>query len=158
MSLDLYHKKRNFTKTVEPFGQEEKTDSALLHFVVQEHHARRLHYDFRLEMAGVLKSWTVPKIPPLKSTEKRLAIQVEDHPFDYLNFEGEIATGNYGAGTVKIWDQGTYEADKPLNQLEQGKLVFNLKGKKMKGYYTLLKTSNADQENHWLILKNKDKK
>jgi DNA ligase D-like protein (predicted 3'-phosphoesterase) len=117
-------------------------------FVVQEHHARNLHWDFRLEMDGVLKSWAVPKEPPLDNDVKRLAVAVDDHDLDYADFEGEIPEGRYGAGTVKIWDSGKYEM---INR-KDSKMVFNLNGKKMKGEYVLLKFAKAGPKN-WLLFK-----
>ncbi|MBU0461921.1 MAG: 3'-phosphoesterase [Nanoarchaeota archaeon] len=117
-------------------------------FVVHEHHATHLHWDFRLEMGGVLKSWAVPKEPPLKEGIKRLAIQVADHPLSYARFEGEIDEGSYGAGKVKIWDSGTYR----LLDEKDHKLVFELKGKKLKGEYVLLKFKKAG-EKEWLFFK-----
>lgn len=114
-------------------------------FVVQEHHARHLHWDFRLEKDGTLKSWAVPKGPPEKKLVKRLAIQVEDHDLDYIDFEGEIAEGEYGAGSVKIWDSGTYklESESPKS------IVFELKGKRLKGKHSLLHL----KEKQWLLIK-----
>jgi len=119
-------------------------------FVIQEHHASHLHWDFRLEMLGVLKSWAIPKEPPTKKEIKRLAIQVDDHSLNYAKFEGEIEEG-YGKGTVKIWDHGTYE----LIEKSDKKIVFKLNGKKLNGEYVLLKMnfSNDKKKNHWLFFK-----
>ncbi len=166
MALSEYKKKRTFSDTPEPEGG--KPGKANLQFVIQKHDASHLHYDFRLEMEGVLKSWAVPKGPSTDPEVKRLAMMVEDHPFDYKNFEGIIPEGNYGAGSVIVWDEGTYEPvegdaktkkDKEkelLKQLKAGKLKFVLKGKKVKGEYALIK-SYGKQENAWLLMKLKDK-
>ncbi|RLG21084.1 ATP-dependent DNA ligase [Candidatus Micrarchaeota archaeon] len=117
-------------------------------FVVQEHHASHLHWDFRLEMEGVLKSWAIPKEPPLEPGIKRLAIEVEDHSLDYADFEGSIEEGHYGAGEVRIWDKGSYE----LESKKSNKIVFILHGKRMKGRYTLLKFDKGG-EKAWLLFK-----
>ena len=117
-------------------------------FVIQEHKATHLHYDFRLELDGVLKSWAVPKEPPKKEGTKRLAVQVEDHDLSYINFEGIIPEGQYGAGTVKIWDKGTFK----LIERTDKKLEFELKGKKLKGLYELVRFKKAG-ENDWLLFK-----
>jgi len=117
-------------------------------YVIQEHRARQLHWDLRLEMGGVLKSWAVPKEPPSKKGIKRLAIPVEDHPLDYANFTGSIPEGQYGAGTVMVWDKGTYE----LISMSENKIVFNLNGDKLKGVYCLIKTKYQEKEN-WLFFK-----
>lgn len=168
MSLSLYKKKRSFTKTPEPSGKKKSSSAEGLHFVVQKHDASRLHYDFRLEMEGVLKSWAVPKGPSLNPEEKRLAMMVEDHPFDYRSFEGIIPEGNYGAGTVIVWDEGTYEPLEPveskireqeqelLKQLKQGNLKFKLNGKKLRGEFALVHIKSGEK-NAWLLIKKKDK-
>ncbi len=164
MSLALYKKKRSFNETPEPVGG--KGTAKELRFVIQKHAASRLHYDFRLEMDGVLKSWAVPKGPSLNPVDKRLAMMVEDHPYDYRNFEGIIPEGNYGAGTVIVWDEGTYEpleaADKIsqeknlLKQLKAGSLKFKMNGKKLKGEFALVKLKKAE-DNAWLLIKHRDK-
>lgn len=164
MSLKKYREKRNFNRTPEPQGGRAEREG--LRFVIQKHDASRLHYDFRLEMKGTLKSWAVPKGPSLNPADKRLAMMVEDHPLDYRNFEGIIPEG-YGAGTVIIWDEGVYEPlefpgtkaeqeKELLRQLKSGKLKVLLKGKKLKGYYTLVK-SGGRGENGWLLIKGNDK-
>ena len=162
MSLKLYHKKRNFSKTREPKGRERKGSGSS--FVVQEHHATRLHFDFRMEMDGVMKSWAVPKGPSMNSNDKRLAVMVEDHPIEYSSFQGAIPEGEYGAGEVRKWDSGTYEpiGDQPIEeQLANGKLTFILKGKKLKGEFHMVEMKghragdSADDKN-WLLFKHKD--
>ena len=148
MSLIGYQRKREFNKTSEPRGKVEKTN--FFRFVVQKHRARNLHYDFRLEIEGVLKSWAVPKGVPEEIGIKRLAVQVEDHPVDYINFSGIIPEGEYGAGTVEIWDKGRWEIVE--GSLGAGSLKFNLAGKKLKGQYVLVRFK--DKKN-WLIYKTK---
>lgn len=165
MSLTTYKKKRNFKRTPEPAGKEARSKSGLS-FVVQRHKASHLHYDFRLEMDGVLKSWAVPKGPSLNVGDKRLAMMVEDHPYDYKDFAGIIPEGNYGAGIVEIWDEGTYSdiensdkktAEKKLKAgLKAGSLKFVLHGKKLKGEFALVKLKGKDEKS-WLLLKHKDK-
>ncbi len=165
MALEKYKEKRSFDKTPEPSGG--KGRGSKLIFVIQKHAASRLHYDFRLEMGGVLKSWAVPKGPSMDPAIKHLAMMVEDHPYDYKDFEGIIPEGNYGAGTVIIWDQGTYEplektssrkeAEKMLlKELSAGSLKFSLYGKKLKGEFALVKTHGFG-ENSWLLIKHRDK-
>lgn len=165
MSLARYKQKRSFQQTPEPKGG--KATSEGLRFVIQKHDASHLHYDFRLEMDGVLKSWAVPKGPSTDPSVKRLAMMVEDHPYDYRNFEGIIPAGNYGAGTVIVWDEGTYEPIEPtkgkaaqqrllLKQLKSGSLKFILHGKKLKGEYALVLTRGRG-ENSWLLIKHRDK-
>ena len=164
MGLADYFRKRNFKKTPEPKGTARRS-TAKLSFVVQEHHASRLHYDFRLELDGVLKSWAVPKGPSLNPHEHHLAIHTEDHPFTYRKFEGVIPQGNYGAGNVIIWDEGWYEARKgdPANnqktlrsELKKGHLTFILHGKKLRGEFALIKLQHSDDENAWLLIKKGD--
>jgi bifunctional non-homologous end joining protein LigD len=166
MALKEYNKKRAFDQTPEPTGG--KSAAASLHFVVQKHDATRLHYDFRLEMEGVLKSWAVPKGPSLNPDDRRLAMMVEDHPFDYKDFEGQIPEGNYGAGTVIVWDEGVYESLEPqsskkkeekllLTQLKAGSLKVRLFGKKLKGEFALVHIKNNGKgDNAWLLIKHKD--
>ncbi|WP_300687510.1 DNA ligase D [Chryseobacterium sp.] len=166
MALEDYNKKRNFKETSEPEGKE-KASGKKLKFVIQRHAASRLHYDFRLEMEGVLKSWAVPKGPSLNPSDKRLAMMVEDHPYSYRTFEGSIPKGNYGAGEVEIWDEGTYEPIEKVNgktddlimraELHKQSLKFILHGKKLKGEFALVKIKNSKDENAWLLIKHKDK-
>lgn len=164
MSLVAYQKKRSFEKTPEPQGGLPTSDS--LKFVVQKHEASHLHYDFRLEMGGVLKSWAVPKGPSTNPKDKRLAMMVEDHPYDYRNFEGNIPEGQYGAGTVIVWDEGYYEPIESgkslkanektlLKQLKSGALKIRLFGKKLTGEFALVKT-NWKGDNSWLLIKHDD--
>lgn len=160
--LDDYHKKRDFAQTSEPKGTVAPKRKEL-RFVVQRHHASRLHYDFRLEMDGVLKSWAVPKGPSLNPADKRLAMMVEDHPYSYRTFEGEIPKGNYGYGTVTIFDEGSYtplegEGEKELlDGLKRGNLKVVLHGKRLRGEFALVKLKNGKEENAWLLIKHKDK-
>ena len=157
LSLAKYNKKRDFTKTHEPKGKlnRRSKDEKLKSFVVQKHDASRLHYDFRIESeSGALISWAVPKGPSMDPSKKRLAIKVEDHPLDYLNFEGVIPPGNYGAGTVIVWDIGTYGTkDNISKQLQNGKISLKLEGKKLRGGFTLIRTRS---QNQWLLIKAND--
>lgn len=163
MALTQYNKKRNFGKTAEPEGKVVHKKGKLI-FVVQKHHASHLHYDFRLEANGVLKSWAVPKGPSMNPEDKRLAMMVEDHPYDYKDFEGNIPEGNYGAGNVIVWDNGTYtpeneeekDPDKTIETaIRKGRLSIILKGKKLKGAFSLVKM-HGRQENAWMLIKKKD--
>jgi DNA ligase D-like protein (predicted 3'-phosphoesterase) len=148
MTLEQYKAKRKFSKTPEPKGKIKKTKGRI--FVIHKHDASHLHWDLRLEMNGVLKSWAVPKEPPRKKGIKRLAIQVEDHPISYAKFSGKIPEGLYGAGTVEIWDKGTYE----LIEKDSKKIELNIKGKKLKGKYVLIKTRYGNKpERSWLFFK-----
>jgi bifunctional non-homologous end joining protein LigD len=163
MSLIKYKQKRNFNESPEPVAG--KSSSKTLAFVVQRHKASRLHYDFRLELDGVLKSWAVPKGPSMNPQDKRLAMMVEDHPYDYKDFAGIIPSG-YGAGIVEIWDKGTYTAidaqsyedsvKKLRAGLKAGNMKFTLKGKKLKGEFALVKLKGKE-ENTWLLIKHRDK-
>ena len=159
--LKKYRTMRDFGVTSEPSGGKPK-QTKLPIFVIQKHQASHLHYDFRLEMEGVLKSWAVPKGPSYDPTVKRLAMMTEDHPYDYAAFEGVIPAGNYGGGNVIIWDQGTWEfiepGDDPVKALKSGKLTFRLNGKKMFGEWALVKIhgKTGSKGNEWLLLKHRD--
>jgi bifunctional non-homologous end joining protein LigD len=169
MPLDEYQAKRRFDATPEPTGGQ---GSGPLRFVIQKHDASRLHYDFRLEAGGVLKSWAVPKGPSTNPEDKHLAMMVEDHPYDYRTFEGTIPEGQYGAGTVIVWDEGTYEPlvwDKQTGEtqhldrdeqdqavreaIHKGHITFLLHGTKLRGEWALIKMQNSDEENAWLLVK-----
>lgn len=147
--LKEYNKKRKFDTTSEPEGNVKSSGKNI--FVVQKHDASRLHYDFRMEIGGVLKSWAVPKGPSLDYKVKRLAVMTEDHPLDYADFEGVIPEGEYGAGPVIVWDNGTYEGDMDL---AKGHVDFVLKGKKLKGEWSLVQLKGGK---NWLLIKKKDK-
>ena len=150
-SLKEYERKRDFKKTAEPSGKEAPVEKGH-RFVIQKHDASRLHYDFRLEMDGTLKSWAVPKGVPYKRGEKRLAVHVEDHPVSYIDFEGTIPAGQYGGGTVMVWDQGTFEplSKSPAKELAGGKLHVLLHGTKLDGEWYLVRLRDGDQ---WLLIK-----
>jgi bifunctional non-homologous end joining protein LigD len=160
VALTEYKRKRDFKKTAEPAGKSlPKKVKGASRFVIQKHAARRLHYDFRLEMEGVLKSWALPKGLPWKRGEKHLAVEVEDHPIEYEDFEGVIPEGQYGGGTVMVWDRGNYYVygEQPLKSLREGKLHLLLDGKKAKGEWTLVRIRGREGEkNQWLILKTGD--
>src|SRR5436189_312710 len=159
MSLSDYSRKRRFAKTPEPPPPPVDAPVSGNRFCVQRHSARRLHYDLRLELNGVLLSWAVPKGPTLDPEEKRLAVHVEDHPIAYGDFEGTIPAGNYGAGSVLLWDRGTYEllGDKSgPEQLARGDLKFRLHGEKLKGEFALVLMKGRGKGNEWLLLKKKD--
>jgi bifunctional non-homologous end joining protein LigD len=161
--LKKYRGMRDFGDTPEPSGRSKKLAKGPI-FVIQKHQASHLHYDFRLEMEGVLKSWAVPKGPSYDPTVRRLAMMTEDHPYDYAAFEGVIPAGNYGGGNVIIWDQGTWDfiepGDDPVKALKSGKLTFRLHGRKMFGEWALVKIrgkSGSDKGNEWLLLKHRDR-
>jgi bifunctional non-homologous end joining protein LigD len=160
--LKKYKQMRDFGDTPEPAGKTKKLAKGPI-FVIQKHQASHLHYDFRLEMEGVLKSWAVPKGPSYDPAVRRLAMMTEDHPYDYAAFEGVIPDGNYGAGNVIIWDQGRWEfiepGDDPVAALKSGKLTFRMHGKKMFGEWALVKIrgkGSSDKGNEWLLLKHRD--
>ena len=163
-SLERYRDKRDFSRTPEPSGSKARPRSAnggKLRFVVQMHRATRLHYDFRLEAGGVMASWAVPKGPTLVPGDRRLAMHVEDHPHDYRDFEGNIPQGEYGAGSVIVWDRGTYalaEGDDPAAEIAAGKIKFVLAGKKLRGEFTLVKIKSREDEHGdpWLLIKDRD--
>jgi len=163
MALTKYNSKRRFDETPEPKGEKNEGKGKLT-FVVQRHHASHLHYDFRLELDGVLKSWAVPKGPSMNPKDKRLAMMVEDHPLSYATFEGDIPAGNYGAGHVDVWDHGTYE---PIDEdsevitptifahsLHGGNIKFRMKGKLLKGDFALVNMKK--DEKTWLLIKHRD--
>ncbi|MEO8399019.1 MAG: DNA polymerase ligase N-terminal domain-containing protein [Ignavibacteriaceae bacterium] len=164
MTLKKYKEKRDFKKTSEPKA-EKKKGTKTLQFCVQKHAATNLHYDFRLELEGVLKSWAVPKGPSLNPKDKRLAMMVEDHPYDYRKFEGIIPKNEYGGGEVILWDEGNYSAINEIEKkkaekillegLKKGDLKFVLNGRKLKGEFVLIKMKNRG-ENQWLLIKHKD--
>src|SRR5947209_4436342 len=187
--LEEYKRKRRFDRTPEPSGAPEPApdkvqdkpspaarrtrlpkpkmpqlevrtgDEDGCAFVVQKHRATRLHYDFRLAIDGTLKSWAVPKGPSQSHADKRLAVQTEDHPLDYANFEGKIPEGNYGAGTVMVWDRGTFHLEgnlDALQQLEKGEIKFSLNGEKLRGSFVLVKLKQSEKGNEWLMIKHKD--
>jgi len=155
--LEDYNRKRKFRETSEPKGRLRDNSKSI--FVVQRHAARRLHFDFRLQVNGALASWAVPKGPPQEREEKRLAIHVEDHPIEYAKFEGDIPKGNYGAGHVDIWDQGTFEVEGPesaATQIEKGDLKFKLMGGRLNGRFALVKMRNSSRGNEWLFIRKSD--
>lgn len=155
MSLKKYQEKRDFMQTSEPQESKSKEDKAEFAYVIQRHHASHLHYDLRLEEEGVLKSWAIPKSPPEEIGVRRLAVQTEDHPLGYEDFEGVIPEGQYGAGKVEIWDRGGYL---PLETFPS-KRVMEIKGKKLQGRYCLIKLKVQDPEDkNWLFFKLKSKK
>ena len=157
MSLKQYRQKRSFKRTPEPSGS--KTVKPGHRFVVQKHAASHLHYDFRLEMGGTLKSWAVPKGPSLDPAQKRLAIQVEDHPIEYADFEGTIPQGEYGGGTVMVWDRGNWipENGDPEAAYRAGELKFTLEGQKLQGSWVLVRTDRSGTRTpQWLLIKHRD--
>jgi DNA ligase D-like protein (predicted 3'-phosphoesterase) len=145
MGLEEYSKMRNFKKTEEPEGKIKKGKDNI--YVIQKHDATHLHFDLRLEMEGVLKSWAIPKTPPTEKGVKRLAVATEDHPVDYADFEGEIPEGLYGAGKVEIWDKGDYKLEKK----DENKIIVQINGKKLKGRFCLIKFKG--QKKNWLFFK-----
>ncbi|MBO0887258.1 MAG: hypothetical protein J2O38_07650, partial [Acidimicrobiales bacterium] len=160
-TLETYRAKRDFAVTPEPAGAEKgRSGEGLRRFVVQRHRARRLHYDFRLEADGVLLSWAVPKGPTLDPSVRSLAVQVEDHPIEYRDFEGVIPGGQYGAGDVIVWDRGTWELDKdadPMEAVTGGELHFDLKGEKLRGRFVLVRTRRTRSgQVQWLMLHKHD--
>jgi bifunctional non-homologous end joining protein LigD len=160
MALEEYAAKRHFEKTPEPPpGKKKSTRAAKPYFCVQRHDATRLHYDFRLEIDGVLKSWAVPKGPSLDPAVKHFAAHVEDHPLDYGGFEGNIPAGNYGAGSVMLWDRGTFQLLGDMSgadQIARGDLKFHLDGEKLKGDYALVQMKGRGKGNEWLLIKKRD--
>ena len=148
LGLDEYQRKRSLGKSNEPGGEVKVSSGQGGIYVIQRHQATRLHWDLRLEMEGVLKSWAVPKEPPTEKGVKRLAVQVEDHPLDYANFQGTIPKGEYGAGSVEIWDKGTYK----LVSMKPKEIIFDIEGERLKGTYCLIQFKEAK---NWLFFKKK---
>lgn len=158
--LDTYNKKRRFDKTDEPRGDKASPSDSNLRFVVQHHIASRDHYDLRLEWDGVLKSWAVPKGPSFNSGDKRLAVNVEDHPLEYRTFEGTIPEGEYGGGTVMIWDEGRWEPlEDPEEAFSHGSFKFELYGQRLKGRWVLvhMRPKEGEKDKNWLLIKERDK-
>ena len=162
MALEEYRRKRNFIETPEPAGRVRRSGGRRI-FVVQKHAARRLHYDLRLAIDGVLASWAVPRGPSMNPADKRLAIRTEDHPLEYADFEGVIPEGQYGAGAVMVWDRGEYEPKDgvaPKEQLARGKIDVILHGKKLRGGFTLVRTGGRSTDpgegRRWLLVKHRD--
>src|SRR5882762_1052826 len=162
--LETYRAKRNFGVTAEPRGRVAREKSKALRFVIQRHAATRLHYDLRLELDGVYKSWAVTKVPALDPATKRLAVEVEDHPLEYGTFEGTIPQGQYGGGTVQLWDNGTWtpQSDDPRGDLAKGQLKIVLEGKRMHGRWALIRLRDDKPKlgrkvrHNWLLIKEKD--
>jgi bifunctional non-homologous end joining protein LigD len=162
MSLTAYRSNRDFAETPEPVGRMRRGSRSRI-FVVQKHDASRLHYDFRLAVNGVLASWAIPKGPSMNPADKRLAVRTEDHPLEYAKFEGVISSGQYGAGTVMIWDLGKYEpteTQSPKEQLAHGKMHIALLGEKLRGGYTLVqierRSMSSSRRDYWLLIKSRD--
>ena len=163
--LAEYRRKRDFRRTAEPRGGRARAMAVRLAYVIQRHAASRLHFDLRLELDGVMKSWAVPKGPSLDPSVKRLAIEVEDHPIEYNAFEGTIPQGEYGGGTVVLWDRGTYtfvgDADDPVAALREGyrtgDFKFELRGKRLRGSWVLVRTRRAGRKGQWLLIKHRDR-
>src|SRR5687767_2040788 len=159
--LAEYRRKRDFSKTAEPAGKTEPARSSHLRFVIQKHAASHLHFDFRLELGGVMKSWAVPKGPSVDPSVRRLAMEVEDHPIEYNTFEGTIPKGQYGGGTVMLWDRGTYTADESdgddeatlRREYSAGKMSFTLHGERLRGSFALIRTRGAGDKPQWLLMK-----
>ncbi|MGC2034981.1 MAG: DNA polymerase ligase N-terminal domain-containing protein, partial [Thermoplasmata archaeon] len=160
MGLKTYRRKRDFRVTPEPKGRTGSARKRALRYVIQKHDASRLHYDFRLELEGTLKSWAVPRGPSLDPAKKSLAVQVEDHPLDYGDFEGVIPKGQYGGGTVLLWDRGTWEpVNEPISGYRSGKLHVVLKGRKLRGEWALVRMHGTAGEKgkNWLLMKGRDR-
>jgi len=158
-NLSTYRKKRDFEKTAEPSGDAKVAPSKQRRFVIQKHDATRLHYDLRLEFDGVFKSWAVARGPSLDPHDKRLAVEVEDHPLDYGDFEGTIPKGQYGGGTVQLWDRGYWESDDPERGFKKGDLKFTLHGDKLHGSWVLVRMRNdrnGGKRTNWLLIKHRD--